>query len=206
MSTFDWVLRAVVVLPLLYLTFLTVRDWLAASRRGEAVSLLSESAGRPRPFWVQVVTTIVGFAVAIPYFYYLWIPVWRPSPRLDQALNIVGVLVYVVGIGFAFVARSALGRNWGVSTGAQVKLVPGHELIRGGPYAVVRHPMYFGSWLAVLGLILIYPVWALVILLPSMVVSFTRRALREEGALSARFGEAWAEYSRQTSFIIPFVW
>jgi protein-S-isoprenylcysteine O-methyltransferase Ste14 len=39
-----------------------------------------------------------------------------------------------------------------------VKLFDDHQLIQSGPYAYVRHPMYFGWWVAMFGLTLLYPV------------------------------------------------
>lgn len=51
------------------------------------------------------------------------------------------------GLGFSALARLWLGHNWS----AQVTVKQDHELIRSGPYALVRHPIYAGALLALLG-------------------------------------------------------
>jgi protein-S-isoprenylcysteine O-methyltransferase Ste14 len=87
----------------------------------------------------------------------------------------------------------------------QVKLREEHELVRTGPYALVRHPMYFGALVLAIGAALVYPYWAVVILAVSMMFSLTMRARREEAALAERFGAAWEEHRQRTRFIIPYL-
>jgi len=66
--------------------------------------------------------------------------------------------------------------------------------------------MYFGWWMAMLGLLLLYPTWVELLMLVFSVIAFIGRAQREEVALAARFGEAWSEYKRRTRFLIPFIY
>jgi protein-S-isoprenylcysteine O-methyltransferase Ste14 len=70
----------------------------------------------------------------------------------------------------------------------------------------VRHPIYFGAWVFMLGLLLLYPMWVILILAVSMVASFSMRAQREETVLEERFGKAWVEYRKRTKRIIPFIY
>lgn len=207
MSAFDWIAAGIVILSMLYVTFiLTVPEWLRAVRKGEGVSLLPERKGGKRPFWVQVVMLLVGILLCIPLFYYGWVPFLKLSASLRQFLAASGLLIYVLGIGIVLWARSTLGKNWGVSTSQQVKLRKDHELIQSGPYALVRHPMYFGAWVFMLGLLMIYPVWVILILAVSMIASFFLRARREETALAERFGTAWTEYRKRTKSFVPFIY
>ena len=87
----------------------------------------------------------------------------------------------------------------------KAKLQADHELVRHGPYAMVRHPMYFGALVLSVGAVLVYPMWVILLLAVSMMFSLTMRARREEEVLAARFGTAWDEYKRQTKFIIPYI-
>jgi protein-S-isoprenylcysteine O-methyltransferase Ste14 len=66
--------------------------------------------------------------------------------------------------------------------------------------------MYAGAWLLFLGLTLLYPVWAMLLMFLFSMISFANRARREETVLSERFGQEWTEYKSRTKFMIPFIW
>jgi protein-S-isoprenylcysteine O-methyltransferase Ste14 len=208
MSTFDWIAAVVVVVTMIYLSFvLTLAEWLAALRRGEAVGLLPDRQGGKAPIWAQVGMVVLGLALCAVMFYYLWIPLpvgWSESTA--RFLALFGLSVYMAGCAFVLWARRTLGRMWGLSTSQQVKLLDDHQLIQDGPYAFVRHPMYFGWWVAMFGLTLLYPVWMIFLLFVFSVISFIGRARREEKALAERFGDQWAGYKVHTKFLIPFIY
>lgn len=207
MTVLDWIAAGLVVPTLIYVSFLlTARDWLLALRRGEAVSLLPERGGRKWPLWTQIGLMLLGLLICIPFFYYLWIPLVSVPGSTGPFLKIIGLVVYLIGLAFVLWARRTLGRNWGLSTSAQVRLRQDHQLVRAGPYAFVRHPMYFGWWVCMLGLTILYPVWAVLLMLVFSVISFAGRARREESVLSQRFAQDWIEYRSHTRFLIPFIY
>jgi protein-S-isoprenylcysteine O-methyltransferase Ste14 len=206
MSTFDWIVAAFVIISLVYVSFvLTLRDWFSALRKGQAVTLLPERSGRKYPFWTQVAIIILGLVLCVPLFYYGWIPLFILPAGAAQILGIPGLVIYAAGTAFMLWARRTLGKYWGLSTSQNVKLLDEHELIQGGPFAYVRHPMYFGWWVAMLGLTLLYPVWAIFLLFLFSLISFSGRARREEAALAQRFGAQWTEYEKHTKMLIPFI-
>ena len=207
MALFDWIIAAIILLVLFYLSFvLTLADWLSALRKGQAVTLLPQRKGGTWPLWTQIAMVILGLALCVPLFYFLWIPLIKIPVSLGQVLDILGLVVYLSGCAFVLWARRTLGKMWGLSTSRNVKLHADHQLIQDGPYDCVRNPMYFGWWVAMLGLLLVYPTWVVLLFLVFSVVSFAGRARREDKALAERFGEAWAEYRRRTKFIIPFIY
>ncbi len=207
MTTFDWIAAVLVIISLIYISFvLTVADWLVALRKGQAVSLLPERGGRKWPLWMQIALMVIGLLICVPLFYYGWVPLFRVHGNLAIPLKTIGLVVYLAGLLFTLWARRTLGKYWGISTSIDVKLLDEHQIIQSGPYAYVRHPMYFGWWVAMLGLTLLYPVWAIFLLFVFSVISFSGRARREETALAERFGGNWVEYKKQTKFIIPFVY
>jgi len=207
MSTFDWIAATIIVVTLIYISFiLTLADWFAALRKGQAVMLLPERAGRKWPLWTQVAIIIIGLLLCIPLFYFGWIPLFRVPSNMAFILGVVGLIVYLIGSAFMLWARRTLGKFWGLSTSKNVKLLDDHQIIQSGPYAFVRHPMYFGWWAAMLGLTLLYPVWAVFLLFIFSLISFAGRARREESALEERFGNLWLEYKKRTSFLIPFIY
>jgi protein-S-isoprenylcysteine O-methyltransferase Ste14 len=207
MTIFDWIASAIVILSLIYISFvLTLAEWLSALRKGQAVTLLPERKGQKHPLWAQVGIIILGLVICIPFFYYLWTPLMAFPAGIAGLLAVPGLIIYIAGVVFVLWARRTLGKYWGLSTSQQVKLLDDHQLIQDGPYAFVRHPMYSGWWAAMLGLTLLYPVWAVFLLFLFSVISFFGRARREEAALSERFGEAWMKYKKRTKFIIPFLY
>ena len=206
MSAFDWVAAISIIISMLYLTvILTIPEWITALRKGQEVSLLTGRKGGNWPLWAQVAMLFLGLLLCVPLFYYGWTPFLALPSATKQFLSVLGLVIYVLGMGFVLWARHTLGKNWGLSTSLQTKLHDDHELIQNGPYAIVRHPMYFGSWVFMFGLLLLYPVWAILILTLSMLVSFSMRARREENALAERFGDAWLKYKKHTRLIIPFI-
>lgn len=207
MFAFYWIAAGIVILSMLYLTFvLTVPEWLAALRKGQAVHLLPERKDGNWPIWIQVATLLLGLILCVPLFYFGWVPVISLPASITLILSVVGLTLYILGMGFMLWARRTLGKNWGLSTSLRVKLHDSQELVRNGPYAIVRHPMYFGAWVFMLGLLLLYPMWVMLIFMVSMLASLSMRARREEIALSDRFGDQWVEYRKRTKFIIPFIY
>ena len=78
---------------------------------------------------------------------------------------------------------------------------------QGGPYRLVRHPVYLGYLLAALGLALGYrSAWGAVALLLVLVPAVLWRIHVEEQLLSARFGLPFREYAARTKRLIPGVW
>jgi protein-S-isoprenylcysteine O-methyltransferase Ste14 len=76
-------------------------------------------------------------------------------------------------------------------------------LIQTGPYRMVRHPVYVGLMLLVVGLAIAFRSWlglaSLILLLPTTVY----RARAEEPELRARFGPEWGSYAARTGFFFP---
>jgi len=111
-----------------------------------------------------------------------------------------GVGVCLAGIGFAIWARVHLGRNWGMP----MSLRQDHELVTSGPYALVRHPIYTGIMLAMIGSALSESLlWLIggVLIFAYFIVS----ARTEEKMMLAQFPDTYPAYRRRTKMLIPFV-
>jgi protein-S-isoprenylcysteine O-methyltransferase Ste14 len=208
MDRFAWLIDVVVILGMAYLTFaMALAGWLAGLRRGEAITLLPEQSSRTRNLWLQIGLVVISLALCAIPIYILWIPLpLRVPTSLAPFLRIIGLAFFVLGTILVLWARRALGRMWGISTSREVRLLPDHQLVRSGPYRLVRHPMYSGWWLALLGAILIYRTWILVLLLAFSILVFARRARLEERVLAERFGEEWQAYAASTKSLIPLVY
>jgi protein-S-isoprenylcysteine O-methyltransferase Ste14 len=111
----------------------------------------------------------------------------------------LGAWLTLAGVLFAVWARATIGKDWS----AEVQIKEGHELIRSGPYAHIRHPIYTGILLAVAGSALSIGEYRALIALAIMCIGFARKAKKEESFLAAQFGPAFAEHRRRTGFFLP---
>jgi protein-S-isoprenylcysteine O-methyltransferase Ste14 len=130
-------------------------------------------------------------------------PSWGPLNRRfvpDQLwLAWLGSALCAVGVLFAIWARRSIGRDWS----AEVQIKEGHQLIRSGPYAHIRHPIYTGLILATLGTALLIGEYRGLLAVLMFFVGFTRKARKEESFLAAEFGPAFEEHRRHTGFFLP---
>src|SRR5437588_12979492 len=110
-----------------------------------------------------------------------------------------GVLLTAAGVAVAFWARWHLGANWS----GVVTLKEGHELIRTGPYRNIRHPIYTGILLALLGTVLATGEVRGLLGVAIACLSFYWKARREESFLSQEFGEKFAAHAKQTGMFLP---
>jgi len=125
---------------------------------------------------------------------------YRFTPSGPGAV-IVGCLIQAVGLVFAIVARTRLGRNWS----GQITIKEEHQLIRQGPYALVRHPIYTGWWFGLIGTAIVYGRWGGLLGCAIMLAAYWRKIGIEERFLVQQFGDAYEVYRRQVKALIPFV-
>lgn len=122
----------------------------------------------------------------------------RFMPR-SFTFEVLGAILTASGLTFSLWARFILGRNWSSS----VRIGKAHELIRSGPYARIRHPIYSGLLLAFLGTALVVGRWRGFAALILFSVEFAYKARREERLLAREFGLAFEEHRRRTGFFLP---
>jgi len=122
----------------------------------------------------------------------------RFAPHLTW-LELAGVALTYVGAAIAIWARFILADNWS----GRITVKVGHQLIRTGPYAYVRHPIYTGILLSGIGTALVVGQWRAVAAIPLIAIAFTMKAKREEAYMTAEFGEGYAQYRQSTGFLLP---
>ncbi|HXS29176.1 MAG TPA: isoprenylcysteine carboxylmethyltransferase family protein [Steroidobacteraceae bacterium] len=120
---------------------------------------------------------------------------WQFWAAFGAALTLVGLL-------FTVWARVYLGRNW---SGMFATIKADHELITGGPYALVRHPIYSGLMLAVIGTALAIGQWRGVFATVLAFIAIVHRMRVEEGFMRAQFGGAYDDYARRVPAFVPGV-
>ena len=117
----------------------------------------------------------------------------------SDSLYLGGVAIVAIGLGFACWARFVLGRNWsGIVTVKQ-----DHELIRGGPYRYVRHPIYTGLLLGFVGTALARDEWRGVLAVVIVYVALWRKYRLEERWMTEQFGDAYRRFRNEVPALIP---
>jgi protein-S-isoprenylcysteine O-methyltransferase len=115
----------------------------------------------------------------------------------------VGLGLLVCGIALRQWAIRVLGRHFR----RRVTIQAGHEVVRRGPYRVLRHPAYAGSLVAVVGIGVAFASWpALAVCVVPITTAVVHRIRIEEAALEGALGDAYRDYERSTSRLIPGFW
>lgn len=118
----------------------------------------------------------------------------------NPLLQGIGVGVFVLGLAVAVWARQYLGRNWGTPMSEKVN----PELVTTGPYRFVRHPIYSGLILAMIGTALAIGIYWLVA--GALVAAyFVYSANVEERTMTRLFPATYPAYRRSTKMLIPFL-
>ena len=118
----------------------------------------------------------------------------------DPWLQGIGLAVFLLGLALAVWARVYLGRNWGMPMTQKVD----PELVTTGPYRSVRHPIYSGIILAMIGTTIAVSLYWLVAV---VVVGgyFVYSAFTEERLMAGLFPDSYPAYKRSTKMLIPFI-
>lgn len=112
----------------------------------------------------------------------------------------IGLLIQIVGLVLAVWARVYIGTNWGMPMTQRVN----HELVTTGPYHYVRHPIYSGIILAVIGSA-VSTSWVIFFGVLVGVVYFLYAASQEEKTMEGLFPNDYPAYRARTKKLIPFL-
>jgi len=184
---------------LIFTSWLTLIGWWTLS--GAA---MTRGTGRRWVWWREIALRLGFFALVL-----MGLRVAATSGAVPNAvdafntsglLGLIGCLFCALGIALAILARSVLSRNWGTPLADG----NGAALVTTGPYAYVRHPIYGGMLLAMIGSAIGESVlW----LLPLVVYGpqFVLSARREESLLLEQFPQRYRDYMKHTRMLLPFV-
>ncbi|MGE4232009.1 MAG: isoprenylcysteine carboxylmethyltransferase family protein [Bacteriovoracia bacterium] len=117
----------------------------------------------------EVATRLIVFV--LPLFF------WGREPRWS------GIIIAAIGV---------LIRAWGAGY-----LKKDQEMAHGGPYLLVRHPLYLGSCILSLGLIVSLHHWFVTIMIGGVtLLQYWHTIRHEEAQLRQRFGTKYQEYEK----------
>jgi protein-S-isoprenylcysteine O-methyltransferase Ste14 len=124
----------------------------------------------------------------------------RVIPRSWEGA-LVGLVIVVTGLLFAVWARVHLGANWS----GEVTVKEGHELIQSGPYRLVRHPIYTGLIVALVGTAVALGSWRGALAVIIAAASFWWKLKLEERWMLETFGDEYRKYQSRAAALIPFL-
>jgi protein-S-isoprenylcysteine O-methyltransferase Ste14 len=121
--------------------------------------------------------------------------------RVPLFVEIAGYVIVLLGFGIYFVVFTE--NTFG---GATIEVVSDQRVITTGPYAIVRHPMYTGLLVLLLGTPLALGSWWGLLMLVPMAVVVASRIRYEEGFLKTNL-LGYADFCRNVRYrVVPFIW
>lgn len=171
--------------------------WEILKRRQGAAETTGETKVSPGTRLVKLVKIMILAAIIAQTV----LPDFLPISDEPLMLRLAGLCIFTLGLLTAISARIQLGNNW--SDIEDGKIADEHAVVSKGIYGYIRHPIYTGDILLLLGLELCLNSWlvlGLVLLVP--VVTF--QAIKEEQKLIRALPD-YADYTRRTKRFIPFL-
>jgi protein-S-isoprenylcysteine O-methyltransferase Ste14 len=183
--------RLITVLWILWIGY-----WIAASRDTKPVR---QRESRMRRFLWHLAFVAGALLLGLPdrgaaWFDHRFLP-------YSAAASAFGAVMVGAGLALSVWARRHLGRNWS----GEVMLKQDHELIQSGPFRLIRHPIYAGLLLALLGTALVRGEWRGLAGCLLFGIGFIRRILIEDRWMQQAFGAEHARYRARTDRLIPFI-
>jgi protein-S-isoprenylcysteine O-methyltransferase len=178
------------------LVYLISEVLLTVTRRLRSRTGTKQDRSTLRVLWLVIMVSVTAGVYVAAH----WPAVALPH---RQMFAFAGVFLFVTGLFLRWWAIITLGRFFTVD----VTIEKDHELVERGPFRVARHPSYTGVLLAFVGFALTLRNWAaLLIILVPIFTAFIRRMNVEEEALSRALGTRYADYTRRTKRLVPFVY
>lgn len=118
-----------------------------------------------------------------------------------QTPRYIGLLLFSAGGAIQLVAIRTLGTHYSV----HVTLQNEHRLVQDGLYRIIRHPIYLGLLLNMLGTPLVFRSWLIIPVLALAVVFVAVRIRQEEALLGEEFGPEFEMYRRRTKLLVPYL-
>ena len=177
---------AVVGSGILFIAYAQIARGRAVAERGSSVRV-AEGISQWLPYFFWVPYAVVAFHVG-------------PELEIADGFRAVGIALAAGGVVFSLWSIATLGRHYDLV----LEIHEGHQLVRRGPFALVRHPVYTGLALHFIGASL--ATGNLLLAAGTLLVSFPTffiRASAEERLLREQFGEEYERYARDVPMLVP---
>jgi len=193
-------------MPIAYLTlFVVLFCWLAFIAIFAFRKRPPEAAERKRDSQavVGIVIQMIAYFVAWAGRPRLQIPFLEALPGVELLIAVFAIALGVGSVVMVYRAVSTLGKQWAYAA----RIVEGHKLITGGPYRIVRHPIYAGMFGLLIASGLALGHWGrLLAAIALFLIGTLIRTNAEERLLRETFGKEYDDYARRVKALIPGIW
>ena len=153
------------------------------------MKMSADSAHKSR--W-EIAEVVFGIPFLISIAINFVVPFPLPQGIFRQILIPVGIVLIIIGIGFIVLAR----REFAYFSQPTDPGHPTSKVVKTGVFAISRNPLYLASVIVFLGLALaLNMLWAVVMLLLSIIICLYVLIIPEEQYLAEKFGEEYKEYT-----------
>lgn len=170
--------------------------WLAASTNAPARVAESRESRRVHEILINCAYALIvvpaALPAAIPMVYCRFIPELT-------GVKVLGLAIEASAIALAVWARRSLGHNWS----GRIEIKMDHQLVRSGPYRVMRHPIYTAVLGITIGMALVIGQAAALLGIAVIVFAYIRKIRLEEANMHAAFGAEYTEYRKSTWGFVP---
>jgi protein-S-isoprenylcysteine O-methyltransferase Ste14 len=177
-----------------------LRTWLQLRRTGS--SGFEGISGRPGSAeWLAGVLFAVALAVGLAAPALALADVVEPLEALDTgAVHAAGIALFGLGLAGTLVAQAAMGASWRIGVDERART----ELVTGGPFTVVRNPIFAAMLPASAGLALMVPSVVAFAGLAALVVALELQVrVVEEPYLLRTHGAEYASYAARVGRFAP---
>lgn len=144
-----------------------------------------------RSHW-EIFEVVFGVPFLVGIVIHLIAPFSLPQGIFRLAFIPIGIILITVGVSFVILARREFAHH-GQPTDPGL---PTSKMVISGIFSISRNPLYLGGIIVLCGLALILNVlWALVMLIPSIIICYYVLIFPEERYLTAKFGKEYKEYA-----------
>lgn len=145
--------------------------------------------------WSVYLTQFIGIIEALFFRY--------PESFRWDTVTTVALVAMCIGLGLRVWAVLTLGRffTWFIT------VYDDHQVIRSGPFRLVRHPAYCGAWIHFVASLIFLHAWVGAALsLGFQLFAYVRRIRHEEAMMIERLGDNYQAYTREVKALVPLLW